>query len=141
MARIERWSLVGSEGSTPLAVRGEIHGDDRFSNGTPITSSRLAHLDPAGHFACTRNHTYELGTISDAFARWMADEGRTIAAYARALEAKDATATNRSPVTPIGRRALDVTRPTAPSSDEKTRLVADARRTVDQAPTVIVAVR
>jgi len=102
MASLEKWSLVGLDGAKPLAVRGEIHGDERFSDGTPITSSRLCHLDPAGHFACTKNHTYELGTISDAFARWMAANGRSIASFADALEGKTAIKSARMNVTPIG---------------------------------------
>lgn len=91
MARLEKWSIVGLGEDRPLAVRGEIHGDDRFADGTPITSSRLHFLDPAGRIASTRNHTYELGAISDAFARWMADQGKSIAGYARTLESRPAT--------------------------------------------------
>ncbi|MEO6029694.1 MAG: hypothetical protein ABIR79_22735 [Candidatus Binatia bacterium] len=101
MARLEKWSLVGLDGAKPLAVRGEIHGDERFSDGTPITSSRLCNLDPAGHFACTKNHAYELGTLSDAFARWMAANGRSIADFAAALQGKGTTKTARLKVTPI----------------------------------------
>jgi hypothetical protein len=34
MARLEKWSVVGLEGAKPLAVRGAITGDERFSDGT-----------------------------------------------------------------------------------------------------------
>jgi hypothetical protein len=85
MTRLESWSLVGLDGATPLAIRGAVHGDHRFSDGTPITSPRLTSLDPAGRFAWTRSHIYELGTISDAFARWMTNEGRTLVSLASTL--------------------------------------------------------
>lgn len=117
MARLEKWSLVGLGEQKPLAIRGEVHGDERFADGTPITSSRLHFLDPAGHIAATRNHTYELGAISDAFARWMADQGRTIAGYASAVaERKETT------VAPVAKA-----RPAAPaqqpaSASEATRV-------------------
>lgn len=134
MARLEHWSLVGLDGSKPVAIRGEISGDERFSDGTPITSSRLHHLDPGGLFACTKNHTYELGAISDAFARWMADTGHSLAGYAQALE----TAPRKSSVTktrptmsaPVSQPTL-VTRALTQARDAATALVG--------APTLVVA--
>jgi len=134
MAKLEKWSLVGFEAQKPLAVRGEIHGDERFSDGTPITSSRLVDLDAAGRFACTRNHTYELGTISDAFARWMAEDGRTLAGYAAALATKAAAKPKPSmaKVTPLRDSPSLVTRGTPAGG-------SDVRTTIVQAPTLIVA--
>ena len=110
MARLEHWSLVGLDGTKPVAIRGEISGDERFSDGTPITSSRLYHLDPSGLFACTKNHTYELGAISDAFARWMAETGHSLPAYAQALDAAaKGKATPTKPRPPV---SASVTEPT-----------------------------
>lgn len=131
MATLERWSLVGLDDAKPLAVRGEIHGDERFSDGTPITSSRLCNLDPGGHFACTRNHTYELGAMSDAFACWMTANGRTIASFAAALDAK---ATG-----PTGKTTPKTTRSSA-TVHEATRVVpaATSRATaLVQTPTLV----
>ncbi len=133
MARLEYWSLVGKSGTKPLAIRGEIHGDERFSDGTPITSSRLHYLDPEGHFACTKNHTYELGAISDAFARWMTDAGKMVASYANALEGESAPKLQRATVTPIAPRPATITRATATAPAVATALV--------QTPTLIVAAR
>jgi hypothetical protein len=127
MMTLERWSLIGLDGAKPLAVRGEIHGDERFSDGTPITSSRLSHLDPAGHFACTRNHTYELGAMSDAFARWMAANGRTIASFATALEAKTPSQAAKSRTAPSG------------AASEATRVVPAATRVIPAATNVLAA--
>jgi hypothetical protein len=135
MARLEKWSLVGFQEEKPLAVRGEIHGDERFSDGTPITSSRLVDLDASGRFACTRNHSYELGTMSDAFARWMAEQGRTLAAYGAALTAKTAAKpkTNAAKVMPMLRESATVVTRETPHGG------SDVRRAIVQAPTRIVA--
>jgi hypothetical protein len=100
MARLEKWSLVGVSTNKPIAVRGEIRGDERFADGTPITSSRLLYLDPDGRIASTRNHTYELGTINAAFARWMSTHGRTLDDFARTIDSHPSPAASIAPIAP-----------------------------------------
>jgi hypothetical protein len=73
-------------------LAGYIYDDKRFTDGTLVTTSRLASLtlDDEGKAksATTRNTTYTLGAMHSDFACFMETIGVTIEDYAKRLEAK-----------------------------------------------------
>lgn len=56
MSRLENWYIDGND-----QLRGQIYGDPRFPDGSPIITSRVVEYDKATGRARTKNANYELG--------------------------------------------------------------------------------
>jgi hypothetical protein len=58
-SKLEGWSVWGDR------VVGNVHGDNRFADGTFIQTSAIVELDRENKILKTKNSTYELGEEHD----------------------------------------------------------------------------
>jgi len=63
MSRLENWKMVGWGSHYRLV--GEIYSDERFLDGTTVTTSSIQEIDELAGWAQTRNTRYELGKKFD----------------------------------------------------------------------------
>jgi hypothetical protein len=88
MPRLEEWSIV-SIPSNPFQapelwskrLSGKVYDDDRFEEGSIVTTSRLVELNLKSGYALTKNTRYELGSPSDEYIEWLTSQGKTIEDY------------------------------------------------------------
>ena len=86
IVRIENWAVVGSviflgyrELEPGQRLTGDVMGRTNLRNGSIFTSAILS-VDLERKRVETRNSVYELGTVSEDYARWMNERERPHAA-------------------------------------------------------------
>jgi len=86
LVRIENWSVVGSvvyygfRRLEPGArLTGDVIGHGSVRNGIIYTSAILG-IDLTNHLVETHNSIYQLGEVSEDYARWQREQARTRAA-------------------------------------------------------------
>lgn len=89
MPRLEKWSLIYGEPSSPYqppelwskCIQGNVYGHPRFKDGTFVTTSSIETLDVPNKKATTLNTDYELGEVDPAFLAWIEKKGYKLENY------------------------------------------------------------
>lgn len=88
MTKLENWGFITRTSpyqppeSGLISVNGDVYGDPRFDDGTPITTGTTLFFDSTTMEMHTRRTKYILGTPSIGFQQYMDDSNISIEEFA-----------------------------------------------------------